>query len=366
MNSAYGYNRPGTIKNYSCLRRIALWAGVLGAIQSIVWIALTITGIVSYSCHITAPAMSTTYATLIPTVFIQLYFRSSDCSPVDFPGYDHTMLFSVGKVFDAEDILIWNCVYLGLAACWLISSVLLITNLKKDNIKHTLFVLYTWVLITLGICLMDLALGIIFGIDYDKFYSAATEYDVDVMNGQTVNPMAAQLIAGMVVSISLMIISFKGFVLWIINVGLMTYLLMRAACIVRDKDGNDTLFNPRKESDDILATRTTINAYEEKTPAPVPYTNEAFIPDNVSSVTLELNQEPLTRAARMSVDVSLQERRFRNIDSFQQFPPPRSNNRPESIHESAVVTETVTAFPAPDYSPPMSRSNGMLRNQRYQ
>jgi len=88
-----------------------------------------------------------------------------------------------------------------------------------------------------AICCMDIASGVIFGVDYGRFNDAALKYNANSVNSGEIYPMAATLIAGGVAAISMMIISFKGFVLWFINFGLLVYLLMRAIRIATDKDG---------------------------------------------------------------------------------------------------------------------------------
>lgn len=98
------------------------------------------------------------------------------------------------------------------------------------------------------------------------------------------------------------------------------------------------------------------------------FANEAFEPDN-RPVENVINRDIIARAARLSTDVSLQERRFRNLDNFQQYPP---RSRPESMmpeqaQQQANSPIVVAAFPAPDYTPPMQRAAlNPNRNQRYQ
>lgn len=378
MANRVGYNQQGSVKNYDCLRTVTLWAGGLGVIQSICWIGLTITGIISYTCNIDASSVLS-YGSLMRTVFLDLYF-TGNCRPAIYQQYDDSVLKSVNTVLDPTQLLVWECVYLGCAVCWLLISTLMLTHVRKDNAKMTAGVIFTWVFFAFTIWAQDLALGVIFGIDYGRFQDKAYNANYTSANVGAVTANNAQLLAGGVAAISLMIIAFKGFVLWIINVGLTVYLVVRALSITSDNDSNDTLFIPRKDSDDILTTRPPIQAYEEQKEITV-YTNEAFVPDNRSLGTIELNSDALSRAARMSTDQSLQDRRFRNLDAFQQYPPPRTNNNSSMgtaasprVQETIVAANiTVTPFPAPDYSPPMSRANqgqsqnGILRNQqRYQ
>lgn len=64
---------------------------------------------------------------LMDIVFFDLYFRGN-CNPSNYPGFNTTMLHIIEPVLDPEDVLIWMCVYLGVAACWLLASVVLLTG----------------------------------------------------------------------------------------------------------------------------------------------------------------------------------------------------------------------------------------------
>lgn len=84
--------------------------------------------------------------------------------------------------------------------------------------RVTNIILYLWVFVTLSISAMDLALGVIFGIDFARFSAQA------VLQDFTADPSMAILISAQFVSMSMMIIAFKGFFLWIINIGFVCYL----------------------------------------------------------------------------------------------------------------------------------------------
>lgn len=84
--------------------------------------------------------------------------------------------------------------------------------------RVTNVILYLWVLVTLSISAMDLALGVIFGIDYNRFSTQADK------QGFMVNPAMTIFISAQVVSMSMMVIAFKGFILWIINIAFVCYL----------------------------------------------------------------------------------------------------------------------------------------------
>lgn len=84
--------------------------------------------------------------------------------------------------------------------------------------RVTNIILYLWVFVTLSISAMDLALGVIFGIDYGRFAAQA------VLQDFAADPSMAIFISAQIVSMSMMSVAFKGFVLWIINIGLVCYL----------------------------------------------------------------------------------------------------------------------------------------------
>jgi len=358
-----GYNPSGNIKNFSSIHRAAKWAGALGLIQAICWMGLTITGIFAYNCYINS-ADTLTYGSLIQHTFLNIYFKG-DCKPDVFPLYPDANLQGVDRVLSPLQILIWESVYLGVAFFWCLSSILLLTAIKASNRQGTAGVLFIWVFFTLCISIMDLALGIIFGTDYSRYHAKALESNYYIANGE-VDYNDTQYLVGAITALSVMFVALKGFVLWLINVSLMVYLGLAAIAMVRDTDGNDTLFMARKDSNDILTTRSPINAYEEAKISSPSYSNEAFVSDDRSMNGVGVDEEALARAARISTYATLQERRFRNINAFQQYPPQRANTT------SASGTQgTASTFPAPDYSPPMSRANqdqaqnGVLRTQRY-
>ncbi|XP_020815922.1 uncharacterized protein LOC110189973 [Drosophila serrata] len=364
-----------SIKHFGSLRTAVLWAGILGVVQACIWIGLTITAICAYSCvlYITNDF---TYGSMVKAVFFYVYFKGGcRMSPNDFQQFDYTYLDSVETVFDSNQLLIWNCVYLGVSVCWLSVSIVLIFSVRKDNTKSTLIAIYTWAFFVAAICCMDVASGVIFGVDYGRFNDEALKQNANTLNAGPVDPMAATLIAGAVSAISMMIISFKGFVLWLINLGLLIYLLVRATRIATDKDGPDTLYNPRKDSNDILTTRPPIRAYEEEKVEiqaynNAAYSNAAYVPDNRSTAeTIEVNEDAIIRAAHMSMDSNLMDRRFRDLNAFQQYPAPNPQaSRPLRQTTQTPVQETIVVatagFPIPDYSPAPS-PNGILRHPQY-
>ncbi|XP_068148661.1 LOW QUALITY PROTEIN: uncharacterized protein [Drosophila tropicalis] len=368
------YGASGTaIKNFPSLRTAVLWAGVLGVIQSVIWIGLTITSILAYCCILyIAPELN--FGTMIKYVFFKVYFhRTTAKMPLDYyQNFNYTFLDKVDTVFDPTQLLIWDSVYLGVAVCWFIVSIALFLFVRKDNVKQTLSAIYTWAFFILVICAMDVTAGVIFGVDFGRFHAAALKWNANDINTGEVDPLASTLMAAGVAAIAMMIISFKGFILWFINFGLLIYLLIRAVRIATDKDGTDTLFNPRKDSNDILTTRPPIRAYEEEERVEIRggYNNDVFVPDRSSTAeTIEVNEEAIVRAAHLSRDANLLDRRFRNIDAFHQYPAPKNQPPARQASQAPVQQETIlvatNGYPMPDYSPQLS-PNGNLRHHQYQ
>lgn len=101
------------------------------------------------------------------------------------------------------------------------------------------------------------------------------------------------------------------------------------------------------------------------------FNNEAFLPDTRSTAeTIEVNEDAIVRAAHMSRESNLMDRRFRNIDTFQQYPAPNPQASRPNRQTSQPVQETVvvatSGYPMPDYSPQLSPNpNGILRHQQY-
>lgn len=83
--------------------------------------------------------------------------------------------------------------------------------------RVTNVILYLWVFVTLSISAMDLALGVIFGIDFGRFSDAAKDKEF------LATPLDTIFISAQIVSMSMVIIAFKGFVLWIVNIAFVCY-----------------------------------------------------------------------------------------------------------------------------------------------
>uniref|UniRef100_A0A1A9WTF3 Uncharacterized protein n=1 Tax=Glossina brevipalpis TaxID=37001 RepID=A0A1A9WTF3_9MUSC len=364
MNNLNINGTSGLKKNFKLLRHWCICAGTLGLFQSLTWIALCIIGILSYKCMISVNE-KLTYGSLLKTVFMELYFKGN-CTPLSYPTYNTSILQNVENVLSVKQILIWNCVYLAVAICWCITSTWMLIIIKTNEHKAIIAAVSTWIAVMLSIIIMDFALAIIFGIDYGRFKQEADKWTV------AENANAAQLFAGMVASITMMILSLKGFILWLINVAVLTYLIPLLMKITNNNKRKKNWFEIliKKSSSDNVAIRPPIQAYkedEEKNNGICSaFTNNGYEPDNnndnkhdvpVITTSIRLNEESLARAARLSAGVSIMERRFYNIEAYQQYPP-RSRRESSIPEEMTSRPESPATFPPPDYTPPpITKSN---------
>lgn len=347
--------------SFSTIQTVAKWAAVIGGIQSVCWIILSIISILLYLCVFNLDPLIS-YGSITHYVLFEMYFRGS-CE-LDSSDYiiNFKYLNSVSTVLDSTQILIFACVYLGVSFVWMISSILLLTHVKKHNIDVSVAVLYCWAVVTFVTCCMDLILGVIFGIDFSRYQWKAYQYsltDSQVGNAdQDLN--VVQLLAAEYSAIFMMLIALKGFILWIINFGLMIYVFI-GAYVARDTvtDFINHAFNNTHAS--------PLHAFEPKEET-TGFDNAAYmVEQRPHKSPIELNEESIMRAARMSTE-NLQERRFRNIESFEQYPPAKLPQLPLQQPQQNLNNSWEPTVPPPDYTPPMPRANqnGHIRNTRYQ
>lgn len=167
---------------------------------------------------------------------ISLKYDITTCIPFNVKYFLSSISSSI-SVSKARDKLIdrvpWQYTIM------IIPSSNLFLGVRKDSVRSTTGAIYSWAFFVTSICIMDLVGGVIFGVDFSRFHNEASKYNANSLNAGPVDPNAAQLVFGGVAAISMMIISFKGFILWFINLGTLIYLLHRAVRISQDK--NDTV-----------------------------------------------------------------------------------------------------------------------------
>jgi len=344
-------------ESYAFLRPIVIFAGAIGIFQSLAWISLTITGLVSYYSNFDFTGFVASFGTITELTLFHLYFHG-DCHQPFLPDVSFAALDSLNLMTPAG-VHAWMWVYLIVSIFWLISSITLISFVTHRFIKIANIFLYIWIILTVAISLMDLSFGILFALDYNDTMYLAHHHSLDVASQFVL--IAAQTAIG-----AMMTIAFRGFVLWIINVALAIYLFTQTFNIF---DYNK--FQPIE---------------------PIGTTNRAFVNDDKAhpiDAFGNKNQPNLWIAPTVAVDQrqrngsELYENRKRHYEnqptpqnrppqpsSF--YPPPRSrddeielrrntNNarlvRELSHRNTRPIGRDEPNVPAPDYSPQMPRSN---------
>lgn len=92
-------------------------------------------------------------------------------------------------------------------------------DVKKSHLKYANAFLYTWILITIVISMIDLVLFILFALDYDTIFSHSFGISLEFADPTNAVLITAQNSAGMMMSVAL-----RGYILWLINLALAVYL----------------------------------------------------------------------------------------------------------------------------------------------
>lgn len=118
------------------------------------------------------------------------------------------------------DIHAWVWVYLILHLLWAISSLVLLTNARKKYIRYVNVFLYIWIVFAVTISILDLALGIQFAVDYDTIIHALFLRPTEAVVTQADHVLSlAATVAGI-----MLVMAFRGWIFWLVNVGLAIYL----------------------------------------------------------------------------------------------------------------------------------------------
>ncbi|CAG2055962.1 unnamed protein product [Timema podura] len=113
----------------------------------------------------------------------------------------------------STEFLTWTCLFLILNLGWLFASSLLLADFIQNTMKHTLTLLYIWIGAMILVSILDLAATIRFGIDYGILKSQ--NYSLQIELAATVPAM-------------LMVLTSRGFILYIFNIDILVYLSIKA------------------------------------------------------------------------------------------------------------------------------------------
>jgi len=113
-------------------------------------------------------------------------------------------------------VVVWASIYFVTSLIWFVISGLLLLDFCKS--RFTSKIIIGWVAVTAVVATIDLAGTIAFGVDYGRLKSYLNEREEPIPN-QTEH---------LLVPIFMMIMFARGFILWIMNVGLVIYLAVAA------------------------------------------------------------------------------------------------------------------------------------------
>uniref|UniRef100_A0A182QU48 Uncharacterized protein n=1 Tax=Anopheles farauti TaxID=69004 RepID=A0A182QU48_9DIPT len=159
------------------------------------------------------------YAVFRPFAIFAGVFGIADLPEIDMSLVEPLNLMPAGDVH----AFVW--VYLILHLFWGISSLTLLTNARQKYVRYINVFLYIWIIITMIISVLDLALGILFAIDYDTIVNALFEYPFGVVEPAQPILLNVQVLATAAhVAGIMMVMAFRGWVLWIVNVSLAIFM----------------------------------------------------------------------------------------------------------------------------------------------
>lgn len=143
-------------------------------------------------------------------------------------------------------------------------------DVKSKYIRWVNIFLYFWIAITLAISIIDLVLGILFGLDFEKVLIAGHAMPLTGAPADVTN--AHLLIAGQAAIGTLFSVVLRGYVLWLVNVMLVVFLFTQTLHV---SDFN-RLAPFRRTAAAAGANGQANGGYEDETPSRRPHPIEAF------------------------------------------------------------------------------------------
>lgn len=301
--------------NSPLLRPLGIAAGGLGCFQAITWGVLSLLGILVYT-EVISSAPPVLSSDEFKSMLVTMYFTPTSGGP---------------DIMDSGTVLIWTSLYLATSVIWLVISGFLLHDFYTS--KFTSKLIIGWVAVSAVVAVIDLAGTVVFGIDYNTVQSYVDKLPTD-------STSTDRLLA----PIFMMTMCARGFILWIMNVGLVIYLGV-AASKLNKKEPAKLLRQPS-----ITSQYSIMRASLYSTPKVDSSSNErqnpAFQPDPIYGWDIQ------------SPTVGSQQRSPWN---FSENNSPRLNDVVNPIKPLPRVAKPVATpvaplpIPHPDYSPILGR-----------
>ncbi|KAL7048885.1 hypothetical protein ACKWTF_003514 [Chironomus riparius] len=293
-----------------------------------------------------------------------MYFQG-DCVPNQFPVIEFEAIQGL-DLMTPMTVNIWMWVVLSFSAVWLFSSLTLIINVKKSNLKYANVFLYIWVLITFVISMIDLVLFIFFVLDYETLLSHSFSQSLNFAPVTSSVLLSAQVSAGIMFSVAL-----RGYLLWAINLGVCLFLFtqtfkiydynkLAASGVTSNAYMNNAYKND--ESPQGAISNTPIRGYETQTSHPWYNYLTADIPRARPSTMMRSSSVP-------GLEESFQ-KRMNTADAKVTTPTDvviRNNNINSVPNRNSNANNLgYIQTPAPAFEAKPQLRSGILRNSRYQ
>jgi hypothetical protein len=98
----------------------------------------------------------------------------------------------------------------------------LILDVKKSNLRYANTFLYIWIVTTIVISIIDLVLFILFTLDYDTILTHSFDFNLNFQVAVSSILITAQNTAGIMMSLAL-----RGYILWLLNIGIAVFLFIQ-------------------------------------------------------------------------------------------------------------------------------------------
>jgi len=314
------------------LRPLGIAAGGLGIFQALTWGILALLGILVYKENITLETTESVSDRFLNALFF-LYFDTNGKSFTELKdsiGSANLTDLTEPNIMTPETVVVWTSIYFGTSVIWLlISGVLLFDSCTS---KFTSNIIIGWAAITAVVAAIDFAGTVTFGVDYNEIKSAT--------NGSVATEF-------LLAPIFMMIMCARGFILWIINVGLVIYL--GVAAVRLNKKGSPTLLK-RHES---FPHSSSFNTHYYDAGGANPYASPTADNSNLGrqNTTFQPDTQPWDN--RPST-VGNQQPIWRN------YPPQNGVVNPiqpiPRVGMNPATPVTPQPTPQPDYTPPMQRA----------
>uniref|UniRef100_A0A336MN33 CSON002607 protein n=1 Tax=Culicoides sonorensis TaxID=179676 RepID=A0A336MN33_CULSO len=329
--------------SFHFLRPAVVFAAIITTLQSLTWIAMALTSIIAYYCHISMEMEpQSNVKSLLGLTFYRQYFYKGDCTPNGFDNSLFSILDSV-NIVKPIDIHAISWTYLALSFIWFVSGLLLLVFVNKKNLKLSSFFIYFWVFNTLIISIADLIIGIFMARDYSIISDKLAEFIFGIQSSESISVM----LQARTVSWIMLGIAFRGFVIWFINVLLACYLISHVFAIQnhnRVKSGyinNAYMHNETRHSSHIIGydpfAPKMFYGNGSTTDIPRPQINKAQTLNNqqrAAALSLHLEHNP--------------EKEFSYLHG--------GRSRPTSLTFSRGYNPKQNNIPNPDYSPELPRA----------